>query len=158
MDKYNTQTKQMTNMLCTCANEHDVILSVLRLHSVHHQLGELIVHVCPHHDGTASYWVDWVVHGWVAPGKGDDIIRKVLGGVKTSECLAGTLRDGQVSFSTDVKQKHYYVYLAPLKFPLLCCVSVDSQCQGEGMAPSLGKAPTGSWVHLCGRRGPGKLF
>lgn len=78
--------------LCTCPNEHDIVLSVLCLHSVHHQLGELVVHVCPHHDGTPAYRVHWVVHGWVTPGEGDDIIREVLGGVESSKCLTGALR------------------------------------------------------------------
>lgn len=76
----------------TCPDEHDVVLSVLRLHSVHHQLGELVVHICPHHDGTSTYRVHWVVHGWVTPGEGDDIIGEVLGGVKSSKSLTRTLR------------------------------------------------------------------
>lgn len=79
-------------LLCTCANKHDIILSVLCFDSVYHQLGELVVHICPHHDGSPPYRVHWVVHGRVHPGEGDDIIGKVLGGVKTSECLTGTLR------------------------------------------------------------------
>lgn len=78
--------------LPTCPNEHDIILAVLRLHPVNNQLGELVVNICSHHDGTAADRVHWVVHGWVTPGKGDDIIRQVLGGVESSECLAGTLR------------------------------------------------------------------
>lgn len=86
------QILQLAVKLGTCPDEHDIILPVLRLHSVHHQLGELVVHVRPHHDGTPAYWVHWVVHGWVTPGKGDDIIREVLGGVESAECLTGTLR------------------------------------------------------------------
>lgn len=76
----------------TGADEHDVILAVLRLHSVHHQLGELVVHIRPHHDGAPAYRVHRVVHGRVTPGEGDDIIREVFGGVESSEGLAGTLR------------------------------------------------------------------
>lgn len=75
----------------TRPDEHDVVLSVLRLHSVHHQLGELVVHVRSHHDGTPAYRVHRVVHGGVTPGKGDDIVGKVLGGVESSECLTGAL-------------------------------------------------------------------
>lgn len=78
--------------LSTCPDEHDIILAVLCLHPVHHQLGELVVHIRPHHDGTPAYWVHWVVHGWVAPGEGDDVIREVLGGVEPPERLTGTLR------------------------------------------------------------------
>lgn len=76
----------------TCADEHDVILSVLCLHSVHHQLGELVVHICPHHDGAPPYGMHWVVHGWVTPSESDDIIGEVLGGVEPSKGFTGTLR------------------------------------------------------------------
>lgn len=76
----------------TCPNEHDIILSVLGLHSVHHQLGELVVHICAYHDGTPTYGVHRVIHGRVTSGKGDDIVRQVLSGVEPSECLTGTLR------------------------------------------------------------------
>ncbi|TNN56371.1 hypothetical protein EYF80_033407 [Liparis tanakae] len=61
--------------LCTCPDEHDVILSVLRLHPVHHQLGELVVHVGSHHDGTPAYRVHRVVHGWVTPGEAREEIK-----------------------------------------------------------------------------------
>lgn len=135
--------------LRTCANEHDIVLSVLCLHFIHHQLGELVVYVCPHHDGTPPYGVHWVVHGWVSPGESDDIIGKVLGGVETSKCLTGTLRittRWQVNFRKSA-------LISDRKKNSSCG---NSQCQGEGRAPSLGRAPTGSWVHLCGRRDPGK--
>lgn len=87
----------------TRSDEHDIILSILRLHSVHHQLGELVVHIRPHHDGTPADWVHRVVHGRVTPGEGDDVIGEVLGGVKSSERLAGTLR---------IKQIYNYTFVA----------------------------------------------
>lgn len=91
MSKY-TSKKEKFFLLCTCANKHDIILSILCFDSVYNQLGELVVHICPHHDGSPTYRVHWVVHGWVHPGEGDDIIGKVLGRVKTSKCLTGALR------------------------------------------------------------------
>ena len=88
-----TQSERQTGVKWrTRADEHDIILPVLCLHSVHHQLGELVVHIRPHHDGTSPYRVHRVVHGRVTPGERDDIIGKVLGGVEASEGLAGTLR------------------------------------------------------------------
>lgn len=87
----------------TRSDEHDIILSILRLHSVHHQLGELVVHVCSNHDGAPADWVHRVVHGRVTPGEGDDIIGEVLGGVKSSKRLAGTLR---------IKQMCNYAFVA----------------------------------------------
>lgn len=87
----------------TRSDEHDIILAILCLHSVHHQLGELVVHICPHHDGAPADWVHWVVHGWVTPGEGDDIIGEVFGGVKPSERLAGTL---------SLKEIHNYAFVA----------------------------------------------
>ena len=79
----------------TCADEHNIVLPVLCFHSVYHQLRKLVVHICPHHDGASPYWMHWVVHGRVTPCKGNDIIRKVLSGVKPTKCLARALRFGQ---------------------------------------------------------------
>lgn len=133
----------------TCSDEHDIVLPVLCFHPVHHQLGELVVHICPNHDGAPPNGVHWIVHGRVAPGEGDHIIRKIFGGVEASKCLAGALK-------LKVKVKFYNRY-----FICKCDFTVwfkykDSQFQAEDRAPSPGKAPTDSWVHLCGRRGPGK--
>ena len=80
--------------LHTSANEHDVILAVLRLHLVHHDLGELVVHVRLHHDGLVVDGEDGVKHGRVAPGEGDHVVREILGGVETAKRLAGALTGG----------------------------------------------------------------
>ena len=75
----------------TGANEHDVILAVLRLHLVHHDLGELVVHVRLHHDGLVVDGVHGVEHGRVAPGEGHHVVGQVLGAVEPAKRLAGAL-------------------------------------------------------------------
>lgn len=75
----------------TCANEHHIILAIFCIYPIHHDLCELVIHVCFDHDGTVVDGEYWVVHGGMASGKCDNFIRKVLGGIKTSKCFTGTL-------------------------------------------------------------------
>lgn len=75
----------------TCANEHDIILSILCFYFVHHYLGKLIVDVCFDYDRSIVNWVDRVEHGWVASGKGNNFIWELLRSIKSSKCLAWTL-------------------------------------------------------------------
>lgn len=76
----------------TCAYKHDVILAVFCFYSVHHYLGELVVHIYFDYDWSIVDGVDGVEHGWVASGKGHNFIREFFGRVKSSECLAWALR------------------------------------------------------------------
>lgn len=77
--------------LHTCAYEHYIILSVFCFYFIHHDLSELVVHICFDYDWSIVNGVDRVEHGWVASGKGYNFIRKVLSCVKSSKCLAWTL-------------------------------------------------------------------
>lgn len=76
----------------TCADEHDVILAVSRVDSVHSDLGEAVVHVGPDEDGPPAHRVDWIVHQRVVTRKLDHIVREALGRLKAAECLARTLQ------------------------------------------------------------------
>lgn len=64
--------------LLTSADKHDIILAVLCFNPVHHYLSELVVHISFDYDRTVVDWKHRVVHGRMASGKCDDIIRKVL--------------------------------------------------------------------------------
>lgn len=80
----------------TCANEHDVILPILRLHSVHHYLGELVFHVGLDDDWPVVDWVDGVEHGRVSPRKGDDLVWKIFRRIETTESFTGALRKQKI--------------------------------------------------------------
>lgn len=77
--------------MSTCAYEHDVILSIFRFYFIHHDVGELVVHICFDYDWSIVNGVDGIKHGWVASGKGHNLIRKLLSCVKSSKCLARAL-------------------------------------------------------------------
>lgn len=76
---------------CTCANEHDIILSIGSVHSVHSDLCEAVVHVGSNKDGPSAHRVDGVVHQRVVTCKLDHIIWETLCGLKAAKGLAGTL-------------------------------------------------------------------
>lgn len=76
----------------TCADEHDVVLAVGRVDSVHGDLREAVVHVAPDEDGPPAHGVDRVVHQRVVTGELDHIVREALRGLKTAKCLAWTLQ------------------------------------------------------------------
>ena len=78
----------------TCANKHDIILSIGGADSVHRDLREAVVHVGSDEDGPSAHRVDRVVHQRVVTRKLDHIVRETLCGLKTAECLAGTLMEG----------------------------------------------------------------
>lgn len=74
-----TEIKLFKNFIpLTSANKHDIILSILCLHPVHHYLCELIVNIGFDYDWTVVDGEHRVVHGWMASGKCDNIVRKVL--------------------------------------------------------------------------------
>ncbi len=77
--------------MITCAYEHDIILAILCFYFIHHYLGELVVHICLDYDWSIVNGVDRVEHGWVASGEGNNLIRKVLGCIKSSKRLAWAL-------------------------------------------------------------------
>lgn len=79
-------------VLLACADEHDIVLAVLSFHTVHHQLSELVLHICAHHYGLPTHRLHGVIHGRVQACKCYYIIRKVFGGVKASERFARTLQ------------------------------------------------------------------
>ena len=109
----------------TSADEHDVILAVLRLHLVHHDLGELVVHIRLHHDGLVVDGVDWVEHGRVAPGEGDHVVGEVLGGVEAAERLAGALSVGGGSvILLDVAGMEACIQESLLISIGVCCVDI----------------------------------
>lgn len=62
----------------TCADEHDVILAVGRVYSVHGDLRETVVHVGPDEDGPPAHRVDRIVHQRVVTRKLDHIVREAL--------------------------------------------------------------------------------
>lgn len=76
----------------TCAYEHDIILAIFCFYFIHHYLGELVVHICFDYDRSIVNGVDRVEHGWVASGEGHNLIRKVLGCIESSKCLAWALQ------------------------------------------------------------------
>lgn len=80
----------------TCSYEHDIILPILCLHLIHHDLGELVIHICFDNDGPTVDGVDRVKHGRVAPSKGHNLIRELFRGVVSSESFAWTLWSKQV--------------------------------------------------------------
>ena len=77
----------------TCAYEHDVILSISSVDSVHSDLCEAVVHVGPDEDGPSAHGVHRVVHQRVVTRKLDHVIWETLRGLETAECLAGTLME-----------------------------------------------------------------
>lgn len=81
----------------TCSYEHDIILAIFCLHLIHHDLSELVFHVCFDYDGPIVDGVNRVKHGRVAPSKGHNIIRELFSGVIPSKCFAWTLWSEQVS-------------------------------------------------------------
>lgn len=85
----------LSTEMFTCAYEHDVILSILRFHFIHHDLSELIIHVRFDYDRSIVDGVDRVEHGRVAPSKGHDLIGELLGGVIPPEGFARALWRGQ---------------------------------------------------------------
>lgn len=85
---------RMRMKMFTCAYEHDIILSIFRFYFVHHDLRELVIHVCFDYDWSIVDGVDWIKHGRVAPSKGDDLIGELLSGVVPSECFAWALWNG----------------------------------------------------------------
>lgn len=46
----------------TCANEHDIVLSISSIDSVHSDLCKAVVHIGPDEDGPSAHRVDRVVH------------------------------------------------------------------------------------------------
>lgn len=81
----------------TCSYEHDVILPIFCLHLIHHDLSELVIHVCFDYDGPVVDGVDRVKHGRVAPSKGHHLVRELFSGVIPSKRFARTLLSKQVS-------------------------------------------------------------
>lgn len=73
----------------TCANKHDIILPVLRLHPVHHDLFQLVRNVGFYEERLAQRRVDWPPHQRVVAGKLQHRIREVLGASKLSARLIG---------------------------------------------------------------------
>lgn len=80
----------------TCPYEHDIILPIFCVHLIHHDLSELVIHVCFDYDGPIVDGVDRIKHSRVAPSKGHDLIRELFSGVVSSECFAWTLQCKQV--------------------------------------------------------------
>lgn len=80
-----------TISFCTCANEHDIILSISSVDSVHSDLRETVVHIGSNKDGPSAHRVDGVVHQRVVARKLDHIIWETLCGLKAAKRLAGTL-------------------------------------------------------------------
>lgn len=78
-------------ILHTSADKHDIILAVLCLYPVHHYLSELVVNISFDYDWTVVDGEHWVVHGRMASGKCDNVIRKVLCWLKTIKRFAGAL-------------------------------------------------------------------
>lgn len=81
-------------MSSTCANKHDIILSVSSADSVHGDLCEAVVYICLDKDGPSGHRVDWVVHERVMTCKLNHIVWETLCGLKAAKCLAGTLKKG----------------------------------------------------------------
>lgn len=73
----------------TCANKHDIILPVLRLHPVHHDLFQLVRNVGFYEERLAQRGVDWPPHQRVVAGELQHRIREVLGATKLSAGLIG---------------------------------------------------------------------
>lgn len=92
MFKY--RVKRTKNPSFTCANEHDIILSVGSADSVHGNLCEAVVHVSSDEDGPPAHRVDRVIHQRVVTRKLDHIVWETLCGLKAAECLTGTLMEG----------------------------------------------------------------
>lgn len=80
----------------TCANKHDVVLSVSCADPVHGDLREAVVHVSSDKGGPSVHGVHGVVHERVVTGKLDDIIRETFSGFKAAESLTGTLKENSV--------------------------------------------------------------
>lgn len=85
---------QTENRSFTCADKHDIILSVGSADSVHGDLCEAVVHVSSDEDRPAAHRVHRVVHQRVVTCKLDHVVWETLRGLKTAERLAGTLMEG----------------------------------------------------------------
>lgn len=77
----------------TCANEHDIILAIGGVDSVHSDLREAVVDVSSDEDGPPAHRVDRVIHQRVVTCKLNHIVWETLCRLKTAECLTGTLKE-----------------------------------------------------------------
>lgn len=131
----------------TCSYEHDVILPIFCLHLIHHDLGELVIHVCFDYDGPVVDGGYRVKHGRVAPSKGHHLVRELFRGVIPSKRFAWTLLSKQVSLKPKRRNTFWISTWA-------ACLP----CQAEGREHVPGRGPTGSLVHLDGRKDPETPF
>lgn len=74
----------------TCPDEHDIILSVLGLHSVHHNLFELVRNIGLDEHRLAQGRIHRPPHQWVAAGELQHRVREVL---RAGELSAGLIGD-----------------------------------------------------------------
>lgn len=101
--------------MITCANKHDVVLSVRSTDSVHGNLSEAVVHVSSDEDGPSAHGVDGVVHQRVVTCKLDHIVWEALCGFKASECLAWTLSRKMIQFIFQERLSVVYAFFILLK-------------------------------------------
>lgn len=107
--KFHTHNRLITNFIIflfnprvrndycsfTCANEHDIVLSISSIDSVHSDLCKAVVHIGPDEDGPSAHRVDRVVHQRVVTRELNHIIWETLCWLKAAECLAGALKKGR---------------------------------------------------------------
>lgn len=80
------------NTLLTCPQEEHLVAAIHRVHLVHHQRGEAVVHTGPHHKGATMNRINGAVHEGVGSDEIDGLIGEVLGGADAwSEGSSGAL-------------------------------------------------------------------
>lgn len=84
-----------TLRVLTCSDEHDVIVAVCSINSIHSDLCEAVRHSCAQEEWTATEWRHWVIHQGVMTRKLDHVIWKAFGGLETSKRLTGTLKSSK---------------------------------------------------------------
>lgn len=64
----------------TCAQEEHLVAPIHRIHLIHHQRSEAVVHTGPHHKGATMDRINGAVHEGVGSDEIYSLIREVLGG------------------------------------------------------------------------------
>lgn len=75
--------------MLTCANKHDIILSVLCFDPIHHDLFKHVRNVGLDEHWLAQGWVHWPPHQWMTAGKVQHRIGEILCAAKLSSRLIG---------------------------------------------------------------------
>lgn len=90
MSYYSVTTLKML----TCSNEHDVVMAICSINSIHSDLCEAVRHSSAQEERTATEGCHWVIHQRMMTCELDHVIWEAFSGLETSKRLTGTLNKG----------------------------------------------------------------